>query len=251
MGTADRVRYRLSILRHWSSNRLFIRTNPGFSPPPADLLYETSSNVSNLYYSRSGEKWARRIWEQIDKCIPYGDVSVCEWGCGLGRVIRHMATVSNGRVNRSTGMDYDRRMVDWCSTSIPGVEFYTNNLMPPTRFESNTFDALYCYSVFTHLSESAHFAWVDEVSRIVRPGGVFIFTTMGDACRSNLLPGERAKYDAGELVVRSDIREGSRIYAAYGNRAFVADKLLAGRKVLSHVAAPPGVIGQDLWVVRT
>jgi SAM-dependent methyltransferase len=49
--------------------------------------------------------------------------------------------------------------------------------MPPTSFPDQMFDLIYSYSVFSHLSEEAHLAWLKEFKRIMKPGGLLIVTT--------------------------------------------------------------------------
>ena len=74
-------------------------------------------------------------------------------------------------------------MLEWCKSSIPDVEFYLNEPMPPTGVATASFDAVYCCSVFTHLSEQAHYDWAQEHIRILKPGGILAFTTLGDRGR--------------------------------------------------------------------
>jgi SAM-dependent methyltransferase len=49
--------------------------------------------------------------------------------------------------------------------------------MPPTSYPDQMFDLIYSYSVFSHLSEEAHLAWLKEFKRIMKPGGLLIVTT--------------------------------------------------------------------------
>lgn len=245
---ADRLRYQIHRLRMATANKNFTKTNPGLTTPPDELLYEISSSVDHGWYFRTGEQLARTFSDLVDKHLPERTLSVGEWGCGVGRIIRHMRPI-NPRIERCIGMDYDPRMVAWCSQHIPGVEFVRNHLMPPTTIRDGYFDAVYCFSVLTHLSESAHHAWVAEMRRMIRPGGLFLFTTMGDSCAVNLLPAERARYDAGELVTRS-AKEGARGFVAYESEQFVRKKLLPGHQILDHIRPAPGKVAQDFWVMR-
>lgn len=245
---ADGLRYGIHRVRLALANRAFLLLHPGLVPPPAHLLYEISSSVDYRWYFNSGERWARTFSELIDRHHTGENLSVCEWGCGVGRILRHMRAV-NAKIGRRIGLDYDKRMIDWCSKAIPDVEFVRNDLMPPTPITSASLDAVYSYSVFTHLSELAHHAWIAEMRRIIRPGGLLIFTTMGDGCAVNLLPAELAKYQAGELVTRS-AKEGARAFVAYESEKFVRDRLLPGSQILAHIQPPSGRVAQDIWVVR-
>jgi SAM-dependent methyltransferase len=42
---------------------------------------------------------------------------------------------------------------------------------------TSTFDIVYAYSVFSHLNESVHLAWVQDLTRVLRPGGLLVVTT--------------------------------------------------------------------------
>src|SRR5438128_2333263 len=71
------------------------------------------------------------------------------------------------------------RMVAWCRDHLPGIEFKVNSPMPPMPANDGEFDVVYCYSVFTHLSEEQQFAWSDELHRVLRIGGTLVLTTNG------------------------------------------------------------------------
>jgi SAM-dependent methyltransferase len=55
----------------------------------------------------------------------------------------------------------------------------TVNKMSPTSFDDDTFDVVFAYSVFSHLSEDLYARWLAEFSRILKPGGLVIATTWG------------------------------------------------------------------------
>ena len=45
---------------------------------------------------------------------------------------------------------------------------------PPTKFEDGAFDAILAISVFTHLDQDLQNAWLAELKRIARPGGIVL-----------------------------------------------------------------------------
>jgi hypothetical protein len=108
-------------------------------------------------------------------------------------------------------------------------------------------DALYCRSVFTHLSEELHYRWIAELRRVVRVGGLIVLSTQGAAHVGRLIPSERERYERGELVVRQLAQEGKLFFSAFHNPNFVRGKLLAGMTVEEHQV---GKDTQDVWVVR-
>jgi hypothetical protein len=50
---------------------------------------------------------------------------------------------------------------------------------PPLPYASDYFDAIYSVSVFSHLNQTAFYAWADELSRIMKRGSVLIITIHG------------------------------------------------------------------------
>jgi phytanoyl-CoA hydroxylase len=68
-------------------------------------------------------------------------------------------------------------MIGFCRVSGLPAQFAVVPSSGPTPFESNSFDLIYAYSVFSHLSESTHLDWIREFRRILRPGGVVVLTT--------------------------------------------------------------------------
>jgi hypothetical protein len=125
-----------------------------------------------------------------------------------------------------------------------------NELAPPLNLASGSMGATYNISVFSHLSEASHYAWRDELGRVTRPGGLLLVTLNGDAYREVLLPPERRTWDAGNLVVRSGVREGKKMFNAFHPLPFIR-RLFDGFTVLERLAAPfPGTL-QELWVFRT
>ncbi|MDX2101960.1 MAG: methyltransferase domain-containing protein [Alphaproteobacteria bacterium] len=104
---------------------------------------------------------------------------VVDWGCGSGRVARHMPATREGQ-SPLLGIDVDGEAVDWCTTHLPG-EFLTCAVTPPLPLADEAVDLVYSYSVTTHLSHDDLIAWIAEIARVLRPGGVFLTTILSDA----------------------------------------------------------------------
>jgi hypothetical protein len=74
-----------------------------------------------------------------------------------------------------------------------------------------------------------------------------ILTTHGLAYRSRLTAQERARFDAGEMVVRTLGAEGRKLFASFHPPAFVRAHLLRDLSILEHRS---GEGTQDIWVTR-
>jgi len=253
LSVADYGRYLLDVHRRRAENEAFTREHPEFSVPPSALAYDAYGHTSSAVYYFTGKEHARFLSELIRSHLDLDLdlLRICVWGCGPGRVIRHLPECFPDAAIELHGADYNRSSIEWCGKNLKDISFQQNQLPPPLPFESNQFDCLYSLSVFTHLSEQMHFRWIRELSRVVTKGGLIIFTTHGDASRDWLLERERLCFDNGELVVRGQIKEGRRCYVAYHPVAFVRERLLEGLDVVSHLrtGAMPQ-FGQDIWVVR-
>ncbi len=104
-------------------------------------------------------------------------VSVLELGCGSARLIRHLRCVDGLRL---VGTDLIGDSIEWCRANVPGIEFHTNGLNPPLEFaEDGSFDLVFAASVFTHIPLETQSAWIEELRRVLRPGGFAAVTVHG------------------------------------------------------------------------
>lgn len=225
-----------------AGNMAYLGEHPGFAAPPARLMHDMYAHTDLRLYADTGRAYARAIAAMIDRHVDSAEPEVAEWGCGLARILRHLPAHY-----RITGFDLNGEAIAWCRRTIANVAFFDNGLMPPLPAESARFDAVYSISVFTHLSEAAHHAWVEELERVLVPGGVLIASFHGPAQSGGLLPGERARFDGGALVVCDGVREGSRTFVAYHPDAFVRALL---EKRLSILDGPLQAVGQTVWIAR-
>lgn len=220
--------------------------------PPLYLLWDAQSYTEYEKYKTSGEEAAAHYWRLIREHIEAGGGAtcrVCEWGCGPARIIRHLPELSRGHPHpfEFYGTDYNRLSIEWCQRSLPNISFKRNRLAPPLDFEDAFFDVRYCRSVLTHLSEEMHYAWIRELARVVKPGGVLMISTQGLAGRERLMEGEKERFDRAELVVRELAEEGKLNYSAFHHPRFVRERLLPGFQILEH---REGRATQDIWIVR-
>jgi len=98
-------------------------------------------------------------------------LSALDVGCGTG-VAEPFLKPHMGRV---VAGDVSPLMVEEARKRCPGVEFVPlgEGRLP---FEDNTFDVQFCYCVYHHVSPRDRRAFVAELARVVRPGGlVFVF----------------------------------------------------------------------------
>lgn len=100
--------------------------------------------------------------------------SILDFACGYGRLSKHLFDlVPDAKIY---GCDIQRNLVSLCQRKYPNGHFITNEIAPPLDFENSHFDFIFSYSAFTHFSETNHAAWLKELARTLKPGGVMLHT---------------------------------------------------------------------------
>jgi len=249
MHLGDRLNFHYQKYKNRASNKLFKANNPDVVLPPDYMIYEAfQMNYENYYNdSVSTAEW---LISYFKKYVELKNINILEWGCGPARIIRHFPNLLNSSCE-IFGSDYNHQTIEWCNKHIPNIHFSNNNLQPPLEYQSNIFNIIYATSVFTHLSEEMHFAWFAELRRICKQNGIIFLTTHGDNCKPRLTEGELKAFEAGKLVVRGNVKEGHRTFAAYQPPQFMK-KLFSEVDILEHVTREPegNYIPQDVWIVR-
>ena len=102
---------------------------------------------------------------------------VFELGCASGRVLRHFALQGG---YDAWGADINARHAEWIRLFMPTeIKAFQNTILPNLPLEDNFFDLVCAFSVFTHIDD-LEVAWIAEVRRILKPGGVAYLTIHSD-----------------------------------------------------------------------
>ena len=163
--------------------------------PPKELVAKTAAlsekeldKQSNKdIYLETGYYEVLRVFKILEHFAinPRTIGSIYELGCGTARLLRHFRCIDGVRL---VGSDVNPEMIEWCQANLQGMEFYHNELTPPLSFaEDNLFDLMLASSVFTHIPLDTQELWLAEMERILRPGGIFICSVLGNFHTSVLL----------------------------------------------------------------
>ncbi len=216
-------------------NRRFLRRgeNGDLPVPTARLLMLTTASPSVEWFIQTGRAGADSIREQLERnSVSLPEVgAVLDFGCGYGGIIRHWADLPV----EIHGCDYNPVLIDWCRRRLRFAQFETNGLEPPLPYTDARCDLIYALSVFTHLPEPLQSRWVAELARVLRPGGHLIISTHGAAYLDTLSDPERARFHAGQLVVRDGDSAGSNRCGVFFSADYLRRHLEPRLRLREHV----------------
>lgn len=135
---------------------------------------------SEDWYLFSGKSFAIKLNEIISRfhtAEKLQDVSILDWGCGCGRLTRHLLEEGSENV---LGIDIDPVNIEWCKHNLSESKFLLVSPEAPTGIPSDSYDLIIAHSVMTHLAEEDQFIWLAEMQRLLKPGGLAVFTVLGN-----------------------------------------------------------------------
>jgi SAM-dependent methyltransferase len=159
---------------------------PGF---PRDEVQRQFVGSAGAHSLREGFRFFTVVKAYAESCgAPLAtSTRVLDFGCGWGRMLR--CFLRDVAATNLHGVDVDASMVELCRSLFgPLGRFDVVPARPPAATLTGPYDLIYAYSVFSHLNEEYHLAWVEELARVLRPGGLLLATTQGrgfiDFCAS-------------------------------------------------------------------
>jgi len=159
--------------------------------PPADLIRYIAGIDDYDEIVRSGAE----VFTMFDLATqrlagkPIRDFHrILDFGCGIGRVLQFFPDGPE-----LFGCDVNKPVTEFAKHAFPRAEIRRNNLMPPMEYAERTFDLIYSYSVFSHLSLTVENSWLEELRRIGAKGCFYLVTVHGDWMIEATLGGEQTK----------------------------------------------------------
>jgi SAM-dependent methyltransferase len=135
--------------------------------------------------------------ELFSSFIP-GNSDILDLGVGGGRTTPFLSTVARSYV----GVDYSEPMILRCRERFPELEFHVLDASDLSRFSDGSFDVVvFSFNGIDYIYPyAARLSCLKEVLRVLRPGGIFIFSGHNSRCIS-ILP-SLAGADVGRKVWR-------------------------------------------------
>ncbi|WP_022929307.1 class I SAM-dependent methyltransferase [Patulibacter americanus] len=109
--------------------------------------------------------------------VALGDgARVLDFGCSSGRVLRPLIAARPDV--EWYGCDPNAAAVAWADRELDGT-FFVSQDDPPLALDDAVLDAAFAISIWSHFSPPAAVRWLDEMHRVIRPGGHLLATTHG------------------------------------------------------------------------
>lgn len=154
--------------------------------PPAPVRRRATGNDDPESFRAAGHRLAAVFISAIEEHAGASPGPVLDWGCGPGRVAMHV--VRQRPAWDLSGCDVDAEAVAWCNQNIEQDAYAVTGILPPLPCPDERFGAIIACSVFTHMGRAVQEAWLPEIRRILRPGGVLIASVHGEPAARKFMP---------------------------------------------------------------
>jgi len=146
--------------------------------PPADLVARIQSPEKahpDCWFATSYQTILAYLGELSDHSVDILNCSsVLDFGCGLGRLSVHLQPLCSDVF----ACDIDDRVIAWAARTFPSIHFARSAFLPPLPYDDVSFDFVFGNSVFTHILYGHQEAWIAEIARITKPGGMAIMSVI-------------------------------------------------------------------------
>lgn len=146
--------------------------------PPEDIISVTGGGEPDYLIGHAFEFKHALVDLLSTYSVPLGpDTKILDFGCGWGRVLR--VFLNDVMACNLYGADPLPNLIDAAEATLkhPDIRLTVIPQRPPSELPGETFNLIYAYSVFSHLSEATANAWILEFERILAPGGLIALTT--------------------------------------------------------------------------
>jgi len=241
---------------------------PGFPP----------DHVQMQYVGSCGEAALREIWPffvKANQSVPLdGSSRVVDFGVGWGRIAR----LFHESHNLMFLADISEEALSFVrSQGVRGIPIKIRE-GSPMPLDPVSVSLVYSYSVFSHISEASAIFWINDIHRILKPGGAFLFTAQSMrflnlvyACNANPNPTDIERvigtYIADPELAMQRFNEGKHVFTGGGGRdsqglsvqdyGWAAiprawlESVIAGKFVIEELCdEPANLTEQDIYVLR-
>jgi hypothetical protein len=144
---------------------------PELPPDEVQLAFTARAGYVNLQQAFSFYRYVRSV------CRLGRRPTILDLGAGWGRIARFF--LRDTKPQRIVVVDCMSEAIRWLHATRNPCRIIANEAMPPIAGLDTSFDLIYAFSVFSHLSEPALHAWITYLFEALRAPGYLVFTTRG------------------------------------------------------------------------
>lgn len=151
--------------------------------------------------SRFGNSYGEFLNKQEENLIIpllklFDPMKILNLGCGTGRFMEYC----------NYGLDFSEQMLNQAIESYPSKDFTLSDAAA-TNFPDYSFDLVLSMHVIMHLNKEKSKTVFDEVFRLLRPGGRFIFDVPSKTRRDSLKGHHNKSWHGSNAYTISEIKE--------------------------------------------
>ncbi len=157
----------------------------GGLPLPPLRLAQRIGSVTLGDFEESGKAIRDTIVRALPEGFAWEGGRCLDFGSGVGRALRHFG--KEAQQAEFWGCDIDGSSIRWSVQNLsPPFRFFQISEVPTIPFEDDSFDLVYAISVLSHIHSTWH-QWLMEIRRILKPGGTFFVSFMGQVPMEEML----------------------------------------------------------------
>lgn len=212
-----------------------------------DVLPLPAPGVKEEYF-RSGESMLRdlqRIAAEQGQPLR-SDTSFLEFACGYGRFTRFLVTVIDPA--QVTVSDIDRAAVEELMRTY-GVKGFVSAADPEAVTWNSQHDLIFVASLFSHLALDVWARWAERLMKMLKPGGLLIFSTHGQHALDKVPERDRQTLttpEGGFFYGQGNETKG-RLEGSYYGTAYVTESFVRRTFETRQIGHVTSFIPQGLW----
>ena len=234
---------------HWSVLHGNELAPDGLPYPPPHLCFPVAANYDPVHFFSTGKTGADAILNILRKNGRIIDdfERILDFGCGCGRIARHWQNLEGLKLY---GTDINLKLIEWSRQNLTFGQFGTNELELALEFADNYFDFIYAVAVFGHFREELQKHWINELRRVLKPGGFLLITVKGKNRMGELTEKEAAEFRSGKFVVIEPENSGANYCLAYHPDSYFRNVLAGDMEVLYFEPSGSPDTAQDVYLLR-
>ena len=247
---ANKLSYQFQRTINRSSNTNFQSDHPDMRTPPDYLLHETGKLIFSHYHT-SGKAAANEI-HSLHAIFSNSPIqSILDWGCGVGRVTRHLPDYFPGA--KITGVDVNPSCIQWLQNNIQGIEWIQSSTNLSDETISAQYDLIIALSVLTHLPASEQANWLNKLYGLLQPQGLVWLSTHGKTYLHQLTHQQKKQLSQQGILTLGADKKGSRQMRTYHTYLGMQSLLGSDWEIVMYYDGQkfPGILGgQDAWLLK-